>query len=138
MSAETENTASVIAKEDLIEKALDQALSAPEGEKKPIKRKNPRFGRNSDGTAAPKAEKKPIERKSQWGKFLAAYKEEHPDLCAYEATIEARKVYQPANGKSKSFERIFTEVWKQRNPKWVKMDKATKRQRIREDFIKSF
>ncbi len=102
------------------------------------KRKNPRFGRNADGTPAKKADKKEVVRKSEWGRFLAAFKASHPLLCSVEATIEARKIYRPANGKQKSFERMFKEVWKQRNPKWALMSKAELATNIRNDFIKAF
>lgn len=101
------------------------------------KKKNPRFGRNADGTPAPKAQKKAYDHKSEWGKFLAAYKTKHPQLCSREATIAARMVYCPKDGKNKSFERIYTEVWKERNPKWTLMDKAERRKKIRSDFIVS-
>ena len=109
-----------------------------EGEKKEEKKstKN-RVGRNKVVTDGAPVEKKVIVRKSRWGKFLAEYKGEHPELCSVEATIAARKVYKPANGKNKSFERIFTEVWRQRNPHWAKMDKKERAQRIRDDFIKA-
>ena len=99
-------------------------------------KKNARFGRNADGTAAKKAEKKPIVRKSPWGRYLALFKADHPELCSLEATIEARKNYRPKNGKKKSFERIYTEVWKTRNPKWGLMSKETRSDTVRKDFIK--
>jgi hypothetical protein len=103
----------------------------------PPKKKNPRFGRNSDGTLAKKADKKEIVRKSPWGKFLADFKSKNPDLCPVDATVEARKIYRPVNGKQKSFERIYTEVWKHSNPKWPLMDKKLRTERIRSDFIKA-
>lgn len=101
-------------------------------------KKNPRFGKNPDGSPAPKAVKKEIIRKSEWGRFLHAFKEENPDLYPLEATIEARKLYTPKSGKQKSFERIYSEVWKQRNPKWAKMSKEERTLAIRNDFIKAF
>ncbi len=99
-------------------------------------KKNARFGRNPDGTPAKKADKKEVERKSEWGRFLHDFKARHPDLAPLEATIEARKVYVPESGKQKSFERIFTEVWKTRNPRWPKMDKAERLIAIRAAFVK--
>ena len=100
-------------------------------------KKRPRFGKNPDGTPAPKVPKKEPERKSPWGKYLHQYKLEHPDLTNADAEVEARKVYTPANGKKKSFERMYTEVWKKRNPKWEKMDKEERRIAIRADFVKA-
>lgn len=116
--------------------AIDEAGEKKE-EKKVVKRKNPRFGRNSDGQLAEKAEKKVVVRKSRWGKFLADFKTANPGMCSQTATIEARKIYKPANGKNKSFERIYTEVWKQRNPHWTLMAKPERLTRIRDDFIKA-
>jgi uncharacterized short protein YbdD (DUF466 family) len=98
-------------------------------------KKNARFGRNPDGTPAKKADKKEIERKSDWGKFLHDFKQKHPDIYGLEATIEARKVYVPKSGKQKSFERIFTEVWKQTNPGWPRMTKEERTAAIRKAFI---
>jgi hypothetical protein len=99
-------------------------------------KKNARFGRNPDGTPAKKADKKEVERKSEWGRFLHNFKLQHPQLHSLEATIEARKVYVPQSGKQKSFERIFTEVWKVNNPHWQKMSKEQRTSAIREAFIK--
>ena len=121
-------------------KAMEDDLDAEMTEdEKPVSKgkKNPRFGRNPDGTPAAKAPKKDVVRKSPWGIFLHQYKEEHPDLYPQEATIEARKHYKPKSGKEKSFERLFTEVWKQRNPKWPKMTKEDRAAAIRADFIKA-
>ncbi len=101
-------------------------------------KKNTRFGRNADGTAAKKAERKPIVRKSRWGKYLADFKMSHPELCSLDATIEARKLYRPKNNKQKSFERIFTEAWLQRNPKGAILPKDLRTEKIRSDFIKMF
>lgn len=100
-------------------------------------KKNPRFGKNPDGTPAKKADKKEIVRKSEWGQYLFDFKQKHPDLCPLEATIEARKTYVPKSGKQKSFERIFTEVWKTKNPKWSQMTKEQRVAAIRADFVKA-
>jgi hypothetical protein len=100
-------------------------------------KKNARFGKNPDGTPAPKMPKVEVERKSEWGRFLHKYKQDNPDLCPLEATIEARKLYTPKSGKQKSFERMYTEVWKQKNPKWPKMSKDERTAAIRADFIKA-
>lgn len=99
-------------------------------------KKNARFGRNPDGTPAKKADKKDIERKSEWGRFLHQFKTSHPEMHSLEATIEARKVYIPQSGKQKSFERIYTEVWKVKNPRWQQMSKEQRVAAIRADFIK--
>jgi hypothetical protein len=99
-------------------------------------KKNSRFGKNADGTPAKKVDKH-IERKSEWGKFLHKYKLEHPDVYGLQATMDARKVYVPKSGKQKSFERIFTEVWKQKNPDWQRFDKEQRLAAIRADFIKA-
>lgn len=114
------------------------AASAMTDEKQtpPKGKKNARFGRNPDGTPAKKADKKEVERKSPWGRFLHQYKLDHPELHSLEATIEARKVYTPQSGKQKSFERIFTEVWKTKNPRWASFSKEQRIAAIRADFIK--
>lgn len=98
-------------------------------------RKNPRFGKNPDGTVAKKADKTPIERKSPWGRYLFQYKVDHPELYGLEATIEARKHYVPTGKKPKSFERIFTEVWKTKNPNWQKFSKEERLAAIRASFV---
>lgn len=100
-------------------------------------KKNARFGKNPDGTPAKKADKKEVERKSEWGRWLHDFKVSHPDMHALEATIEARKTYIPKSGKQKSFERIFTEVWKTKNPRWATFTKEQRHAAIRADFIKS-
>lgn len=100
-------------------------------------KKNARFGKNPDGTPAKKADKKEVERKSEWGRWLHQYKVDHPNLAPLEATIEARKTYIPKSGKQKSFERIFTEVWKVKNPRWTTFTKEQRHAAIRADFIKS-
>lgn len=107
-----------------------------EGEQPPKGKKHARFGKNPDGTPAKKADKKEVERKSSWGRFLHQYKLEHPELHSLEATIEARKVYTPVSGKQKSFEKIFTEVWKTKNPRWQTFTKEQRVAAIRADFIK--
>ncbi len=106
------------------------------GEEKKQGKKNARFGKNPDGTPAKKADKKDVERKSSWGIYLHQYKLDHPDLASLEATIEARKEYVPKSGKQKSFERIFTEVWKTKNPRWKQFSKEQRIAAIRADFIK--
>jgi len=130
-----------------LEKDIDTAMSAATQEAAPSiaattgegdpkrGKKNARFGRNPDGTPAKKADKKEIERKSEWGKYLHDYKLAHPDICSLEATIEARKTYIPKSGKQKSFERIFTEVWKTKNPMWQKMTKEQRTLAIRAAFV---
>lgn len=112
-----------------------EAPPAPKGEEEKAK-KRPRFGKNPDGTPAPKVPKKIVECKTPWGQFLRKFKAEHPDLSSAEAEIEARKNYIPKSGKEKSFERIFSEVWKRKNPKWEKLTKEELRATIRADFIK--
>jgi len=134
-----------------IEKDLDTAMAIPDTgapsvtapvakdappQPSQLKRKGgPRFGKNPDGTPAKKADKKEIERTSEWGKFLHGFKLAHPEISSLEATIEARKVYVPKSGKQKSFERIFTEVWKTQNPMWPKMDKEQRTLAIRRSFL---
>jgi hypothetical protein len=113
------------------------AANADKPESKQQGKKNARFGKNPDGTPAKKADKKEVERKSEWGRFLHEFKTKHSDMCPLEATIEARKVYIPKSGKQKSFERIFTEVWKQQNPMWQRLDKQERVAAIRKSFIKS-
>lgn len=100
-------------------------------------KKNTRFGRNADGTAAKKADKKMYVHKSDWGLFLADFKRTHPDMVPQDATMEAQMRYIPKNGKKKSFERIFTEVWKRYTPKHVHMTKEQKALAMREDFIRT-
>jgi hypothetical protein len=99
-------------------------------------KKNPRFGKNADGTPAPKVPKVEVERKSPWGRFLHKFKIDNPDLCPAEATIEARKVYPSPNGKPKSYEKLYSEVWKQKNPRWPKMTKEERSIAMRAAFIK--
>ncbi len=124
------------------QKAMMPALEAKmedvkvEGEAPQKGKKHARFGRNPDGTPAKKADKKEVERKSPWGRFLHQYKLDHPELHSLEATIEARKVYTPVSGKQKSFEKIFTEVWKTKNPRWQNFTKEQRIAAIRADFIK--
>lgn len=108
-------------------------VAAPEAKQQG--KKNARFGKNPDGSPAKKADKKEVERKSDWGRFLHEFKIKNPELCPLEATIEARKVYVPKSGKQKSFERIFTEVWKQQNPMWLRMGKEERVAAIRKSFI---
>lgn len=122
----------------VLEEDLDAEMGEPVQEKVTGKgKKNPRFGRNPDGTTAAKAPKKEVVRKSPWGIWLHQYKEDHPDLYPAEATIEARKYYKAKNNKEKSFERLYTEVWKQRNPRWPKMAKEERAAAIRADFLKA-
>ncbi len=132
-------------KDQAIDQDLEDAMASPEDTKmggdspaEPKKgKKNARFGRNPDGTPAKKQDKKEVERRSEWGKFLHKFKQEHKEYHSLQATIEARKVYIPSSGKQKSFERIFTEVWKTKNPMWQSMSKEQRVLAIRESFVKS-
>jgi hypothetical protein len=117
-----------------LEKKMEEAKV--EGEQPQKGKKHPRFGKNPDGTPAKKADKKEVERKSPWGRYLHQYKLDHPELHSLEATIEARKLYTPVSGKQKSFEKIFTEVWKTKNPRWQTFTKEQRIAAIRADFIK--
>jgi hypothetical protein len=49
----------------------------------------------------------------------------------------AQMRYVPKNNKKKSYERIFSEVWKRYTPKHVHMNKQQKALAMREDFIQT-
>jgi len=61
------------------------------------------------------------ERKTPWGRYLYAFKKEHPEMDKHTAKVEARKTYIPESGKKKSFQRIFAEKWKANNPLWTQI-----------------
>lgn len=99
-------------------------------------RKNGRFGGDpGEPASAPKKQDRSDERKSEWGRFLHKWKTDHPKMDPLEATIEARKRYVPSNGKAKSLERMFIEVWKARHPHWKLLTKEDKEKAIRKTFI---
>jgi hypothetical protein len=112
-----------------------------EGEKavEPPKKKGGRFGRNAlPGT--PKKSDIEVECKSPWGKFLRQYKKENPELDPVTATREARKRYVPVSSdgkaKPKSFERIWMDRWKEKNPNWKKYATEERKRLAREAFIR--
>lgn len=99
------------------------------------KRKNGRFAPN-EGTE-PVQKKDDTARKSEWGKFLIAFKLEHPTMDPFTATTEARKRYVPVNGKLKSFQKMYTEVWKTKHPNWKSMTAEQRYDAIRMSFIET-
>jgi hypothetical protein len=73
---------------------------------------------------------------SNWIKYLQNFRLQNPSMSVTESIIEARKSYVPANGKLKSYERLWTEVWKARNPTWkVTLSKDEAKKKMREDFL---
>jgi len=73
---------------------------------------------------------------SAWNQFLKNFQSSHPDLNAGSSIIEARKRYVPPNGRAKSYERIFKEVWKARNPAWKTLYREDELEdKIRADFL---
>jgi hypothetical protein len=96
-------------------------------------RKNGRFGKLEEGEE--RKVKPAPERKSPWGKYLFEYKQQHPELNPLEATIEARKRYVPENGKKKSYQKLFAEVWKIKNPDWRRFTESERQLAMRQSFI---
>lgn len=73
---------------------------------------------------------------SAWSVFLKKYQNENPGMAATEAIVEARKRYVPPSGRKKSFERIFRELWRIRNPCWKTLyNPEQAKDKMREDFL---
>lgn len=73
---------------------------------------------------------------SQWALFLKKYTQDHPGLSANQAIVEARKRYIPPSGKPKSYERVWREIWRSRNPLWkTTWSPSEAKAKMREDFL---
>lgn len=86
-----------------------------------------------------RCKKKPAPtRVNPWNQFLKAYIKSHPELTVEDAKIEARKRYVPANGRKKSFERIYKETFLARHPsfKFKGLQDEELRDVIRDSFLK--
>lgn len=74
---------------------------------------------------------------SKWDAYVRAWISAHPGSSHEECLREARKRYIPPNGKLKSYQRIWTEVWRLKNPGWSHMDPDDRRKKMREDFLEA-
>lgn len=83
---------------------------------------------------------------SPWMTFLKSYQMKNPGMSQGQAQIEARKRYVGPSGRKKSYERIFREVWRAKNPAWKTLypgpekldppkEDSEATQKMREDFI---
>ena len=82
-----------------------------------------------------KERKKHPSEKSEWNRFLKDFQYRNPDMALGESLIEARKRYVPKNGKLKSYERLWRDVWRAKNPAWKSMASEEWRGKMREDFL---
>jgi len=84
----------------------------------------------------PKKQKKGPAELTEWNAFLKKFRLEHPGMVSGEVTMEARKRYVPSSGKKKSYERLWKEVWRYRNPQWKDMYTPEEaKEQMRKDFI---
>lgn len=98
-------------------------------------RKNGRFGKSEEN--AEKKVKEEAIRKSRWGRFLHEFKKANPNMNPLEATYEGRKRYVPENGKEKSYQKLWAEVWKTKNPGWRRFTDEERAIAMRQSFIES-
>lgn len=90
---------------------------------------------SSSSSSEPKA-KKQQEGPSKWARFLTSFQQSNPGMSMGESIIEARKRYIGPNGRPKSYEKTWKQVWQHRNPTWKTMGTAEEiKAKMREDFL---
>lgn len=77
-----------------------------------------------------------FEGPSAWTKYLRDFQFKNPGMSKGESEIEARKYYIKPNGRAKSYERIYRDVWRARHPTWkVDFNAAEAKDKMRADFL---
>lgn len=73
---------------------------------------------------------------SAWMMFLKKFQLANPGMSVGESQVQARKLYIPKNGRLKSFERVFREFWRAKNPSYKELHPADAgKGKMREDFL---
>jgi hypothetical protein len=91
--------------------------------------------RKSSSSSEPKSKKKTL-GPSPWAEFLRKFQHAHPGMDMGESIIEARKRYIGPNGRPKSYEKTWKQVWQHRNPTWRTFGSPEEiKARMREDFL---
>lgn len=115
--------------------ALDLCMSVVDkAENKSKRKRDPAPSHPECGKCAKIKPRVPGQR-SPWAQFLRSFQQQHPDMTQPQALMEARKRYVPPSGRLKSYERIYKEVWKTRNPTWQTLNKDELAALMREDFV---
>lgn len=97
------------------------------------KRKAPSSSSSSDSN---KSKKKTTLGPSPWAEFLHKFQQSHPGMNMGESTIEARKRYIGPNGRPKSYEKTWKQVWQHRNPTWKTIGTPEEiKAKMRADFL---
>jgi hypothetical protein len=73
---------------------------------------------------------------SAWMQFLKKFQLKNPGMSVGESQIQARKLYIPKNGRMKSYERVFREFWRAKNPSHKELYPGDEgKARMRTDFL---
>lgn len=91
---------------------------------------------NGNRNPTKREKKPPVEKvhKTEWGRFRAKFKQEHPNLNSIELAKQAKLAYVPTSGKSRSVREMFTAIMKPMYPTWDKMEKGERENAIRAAF----